>query len=812
MASLTTVVRLPDLKKRSDDPPASGWFVLVPPEGITVPDLDSVRRCDEVVAEPDDPCTPRIVSFDPPHRTVIIERGTGTLVVSVRVRPGVLADFVPELVIEDTEEEPFGVPIAGTVVGSCRDEFRFEWPLASVPDGTYELSVTGYDEQTVRIGIGAETASILAIDPCALVLTPSFRAVGVAVETRPDEFPRPPLLAVDSHGCTLEAWSVNALGWVLVPNGENAVELSERCSGGSIATMELEAPVRDAVFWRDTVAVLTDSAVVLFDLQGCPLAPDPFAAGFDGAVALGITDEGFLAVVQTGDGTSASRPGNLHVLRRDGSEVRAPATFDGRGFYAGLRSKALVFDPEACVYRVDASRVSSECCAAPARALTDEESLFFRLIDDLKDLRKRAAFPPSGNVIIGPAQEEDPLDGGRPTTAWHRVLVFGEIPDGCGVRLETRAFDSLVAGDPLLVPGGWSAPVTATPDSTVPVRSPGDTRIAAADAMVLARPGRYLWLRVTLLSNGIATPRITSFEIERPRLGIARFLPAVYQNSTPEDDFLRRWLAIFESTVFDGVALRFDQYAALFDPRTAPPEMLPFLADWLEVLETAKLRDDEAAFRRALVQADALAKTRGTIDGLVLALRIYMGLDVQIVESFKRRAGFLLGTGARIDDVIGPALGCQTSLGGAKSATFLNDEPFLGCSFLLDCEDTGSLPFGFDVIVSARDVCTTVDLELLRFIIETEKPAHTSFRIRPMGTAGFVLGVQSVVGQEVNAAFDRDELDPVTFGIGLLNGPPRPKPIGLGFALGSDSRLAAEAGQPVFRLGATVGRTSRVGP
>jgi phage tail-like protein len=391
------------------------------------------------------------------------------------------------------------------------------------------------------------------------------------------------------------------------------------------------------------------------------------------------------------------------------------------------------------------------------------------------------------------------------------VLLFGDIPDGCGVRLETRAFDTLVAGDPLLIPSGWSPPVTATTDSAVPVRAPGDTRSAAADTMVLAKPGRYLWLRLTLLSNGIATPRITSIEFERPRGGIARFLPAVFQNSTPEDDFLRRWLAIFENTVFDGVAQRFDQYAALFDPRTAPPEMLPFLADWLEVLETAKLKGDEAAFRRALIQANELAQTRGTIDGLVLAVKIYMGIDVQVVESFKRRSGFLLGTGVRLEDIIGPSLGCQTTLCGAKSPTWLNDEPFLGCSYLLDCEEPCGIPFQFDVVVSAQDVCTTAELELLRFVIDTEKPAHTAYRIRPTGTAGFVLGVQSVVGQEIIPGFDRDELDPLTFGIGLLNGPPRPKPIERGFQLGFDSRLAADQGQPVFRLGATVGRSTRVG-
>src|SRR5262249_19668165 len=161
-------------------------------------------------------------------------------------------------------------------------------------------------------------------------------------------------------------------------------------------------------------------------------------------------------------------------------------------------------------------------------------------------------------------QPEDPLDAGRPGTQWHRILLFGDLPDGCAVTVETRAFDDILAGDPV-IETGWSIPVSASPASEVPVASPGDKRIAAA-AMVLARPGRFLWMRLTLLSNGRRTPRITRIELERPRVGIGRFLPRFFLNSTPEDDFLRRWLAIFEDTSFGGVGKRMDEYAELFDP------------------------------------------------------------------------------------------------------------------------------------------------------------------------------------------------------------------------------------------------------
>jgi hypothetical protein len=60
----------------------------------------------------------------------------------------------------------------------------------------------------------------------------------------------------------------------------------------------------------------------------------------------------------------------------------------------------------------------------------------------------------------------------------------------------------------------------------------------------------------------------------------------------------------------------------------------------------------------------------------------------------------------------------------------------------------------------------------------------------------------------VNASFDRNELDPSTFGIVLGGRFLRPKPVGKGFALGFDSRLASGSGG--FRLDARLGNTTRL--
>jgi phage tail-like protein len=258
------------------------------------------------------------------------------------------------------------------------------------------------------------------------------------------------------------------------------------------------------------------------------------------------------------------------------------------------------------------------------------------------------------------------------------------------------------------------------------------------------------------------------------------------------------------------VAGRLDQYAELFDPRTAPAEMLPFLASWLQVLEIARFQQDEQAFRTILANAAELAETRGTIDGLILAVRLYMGISIQIVESFKRGSGFVLGVGQTIDGVTGPALGCQTGLSAEPGPTWLGDAPVLGTTFLLDCERRfGTVPFRFEVLVAAQDVCKSEDLALLQTIITTEKPAHTSFTIRQTGAAGWVVG-EAILGQSTRQDFDRNDLDPATFGIVVRNGPPRPKPIGIGFTLGMGSRLADAPAQRGFRLQATVGRSTQI--
>jgi phage tail-like protein len=823
-------VFLPDLTGPKPAPSPSGWMALLVETQasaplVNVPSLDDARRC-AARAEASGRCEATVVSFDPPDGTTLIAVGAGGATVEVRVTPGVPRDVVPELTVVLSASTPPApattVTVPGKVVGPGRERIVFAHaiPAASGTESyTYTLSLAGYAGPTAEITVAPSATETVAVDRCALTLTAMTAPAGVALLTPPATWPTPPLLAVDAAGCIVAAWAVNEHGWVLVPGPSGSVELRQSVRGGVRATITAATPIVDAIFWKDTIAVLTATEVTLHDLGGGPVHPPVSRAGFTTAVALGIADEGFLLIVDRG-----ALPGapSVTYLARDGSGVLGPAAFEARGWYARHRSPVFVLDRTTGSYSIDPARVGEGCCVSAARLLTAAEALFFQMIDDLPGLRQRPAYPLSGWVILGAAQPADVLDAGRPGTQWHRILLFGEIPHKCAVGVETRTFDDaliadlLLAGDPLLTADGWSPEVTVGPGSRVPVEAPGDERIAAGDAMVLAGPGRFLWIRLTLQGSGGATPRITHIEIEQPRLGTSRFLPKVYRDSTPTDDFLRRWLALFEETSWNGIAARMDTYGALFDPRTAPAVMLPYLAGWLEIALFPKLVADTLRLRRVLVRAAEIAETRGTPGGIELLAKLYLDLDIHVVESFRVRSRFLLGIGhgGEVEGgVVGPILGAETVLTAERPPIYLDDGPPLGSGFLDDEPEhrTGAIPYHFEVLVPARQLCAGEDLSLLRALLDLEKPAYTTYSIRLTAPAGWVLGASSVVGQEVGPGFDRSKLDPATYGLVILNGPPPPKPIGLGWVLGQDARLTAPAGPPRFQLDATVGRTTRLG-
>ncbi|HMO59876.1 MAG TPA: FHA domain-containing protein [Roseiflexaceae bacterium] len=153
-------------------------------------------------------------------------------------------------------------------------------------------------------------------------------------------------------------------------------------------------------------------------------------------------------------------------------------------------------------------------------------------------------------------------------------------------------------------------------------------------------------------------------------------LPAPYQ--TDETNFLNRFLLIFES-VLAPVERSVGQFHYYFDPRLVPDSLLAWLASWVALVLNERWPIER---RRELVaRAAELYRWRGTHYGLSEYLKIYTGVTPTIVEpGLVRRA---------------------------------DRDP--------------DLPDHIFRVVLAVPTTSHVEQELVEAIIDSEKPAHTSY-------------------------------------------------------------------------------------
>ena len=212
----------------------------------------------------------------------------------------------------------------------------------------------------------------------------------------------------------------------------------------------------------------------------------------------------------------------------------------------------------------------------------------------------------------------DVFDGAEPECVWHRLMIDAVLPPETAVLVESAAADD----DPMLsdAPAFQSEPppYLRGTGSELPFVDDGGYRTLEL-AFQQAR-GRYLRLRLTLIGNGRATPRIRALRAHFPRFSyLDRYLPAVYREDAGSAWFLDRWLANVEGTATD-LEGRIAAVHLLFDPRTAPADALEWLGGWFELAMDPAW--DQARRRLLLSHAMTFFAWRGTLRGLQTALAL----------------------------------------------------------------------------------------------------------------------------------------------------------------------------------------------
>jgi phage tail-like protein len=437
-------------------------------------------------------------------------------------------------------------------------------------------------------------------------------------------------------------------------------------------------------------------------------------------------------------------------------------------------------DPKGNIYladRVRVYRVNSEgpalecCCAEPVSGFHgDCTSIAFDLHgqpllgDGLHGcvtlLPDKMAYDTEGRYV------SEALDSAIYQCRWHRVILHAEVPPGTQVQLDTFTSESLKTATEI---DGLSEPRWATKQICT------QTSCGTWDCLVTSPPGRFLWMRLTLRGDGVATPLVRSARVYCPRSSSLQYLPAVFSEEPAGADFLGRFLSIFDTLRGETNDL-VTNLAAYFDPRATPAaapatgqnDFLGWLASWLGL---ALDRHWPEAKRRELVrQAHRLYNLRGTAEGLRLHVKLYTGLEPRVLEHFQLRRWLYLSHGR---------LGDQSALFGAAIASRLQLDEYsrVGTFQLMDSGDPLHDPFHhyahqFTVFVPVGKPCTEVGRQTLERIVNLAKPAHTLARIKIIQPR-FRVGTESFIGLDTVLARypERVEAGRANLGYDTLLGP-----------------------------------------
>ncbi len=114
---------------------------------------------------------------------------------------------------------------------------------------------------------------------------------------------------------------------------------------------------------------------------------------------------------------------------------------------------------------------------------------------------------------------------------------------------------------------------------------------------------------------------------------LLNYLPVIYA----DDPFLNGFLRIIDS-FWAPIESQIDQLAFYFDPRLTPPEFLPWLATWVDLVLDENWPEDRR--RQLIANAADLYRRRGTGSALRDYLAIFAGVQPEVVEDDEKGQAF----------------------------------------------------------------------------------------------------------------------------------------------------------------------------
>lgn len=166
-----------------------------------------------------------------------------------------------------------------------------------------------------------------------------------------------------------------------------------------------------------------------------------------------------------------------------------------------------------------------------------------------------------------------------------------------------------------------------------------------------------------------------------------KFLPAIYR----DDELTGQLLRIFES-ILSPIEHSIDNIASYFDPLMTPGHFITWLASWLDIsLDSAC---PEYRRRELIKSAAELYRWRGTRRGMAMYLSIYTGSEPEIYEY--------------------------------QPGLMLDDDTKMG----MDAQLGGGLDWYHFTVVLPIDKGSKIEENKIRKIVESQKPAHSTYSLQ----------------------------------------------------------------------------------
>ncbi|MHC2842878.1 phage tail-like protein [Bradyrhizobium diazoefficiens] len=330
----------------------------------------------------------------------------------------------------------------------------------------------------------------------------------------------------------------------------------------------------------------------------------------------------------------------------------------------------------------------------------------------------------------------DAISGGPLPVAWSRLRA--SVSNAAGSHVEFYyALSNTRTPAPAVDPEAeqpFGSPWRAIPEDV-------------EDFLLGEQKAGFLFVGARFLSDRTDTPRLTQMRADFNADSFTKYLPLVYLNPGNQPDFLKRFVALFQG-LFEDIEGEVNSLERYFDPYSTPAEALPWLASWLAVeLEQG---EPEARLRNSIAGAFRRYQWRGTIEGLRLALLDDAGVHAIISEPIAA-SSFLAFPSAASSGATPSALGLGTYLPSAQpGGAVLSIDATLDHSYLITDAEYGepvfaSVAWQFVIEVYRHEANTDARLQLIKDIIEREKPAHTTYRLALIDPA-MRVGVQGRVG------------------------------------------------------------------